>query len=257
MNGGKNMSMEEKELETIDSPAESEEEATPKKKKLLSAKRIEVITAIFLGVTALLTAWATWIGSLHGGNQATNYTRSNNLAAEGNSSYNAAMQLYLSDLMAWNTMIDYQLDADVAKMKGSNEEAKIYEDKLNSYIEHNCSAIMAEAIQQMDDKMTSPFEVEGTTEKYFAEANELLTQSQQLLEEGKQDNKNGDSYNLVNVIYSVVLFLLGIVGIFKNLPNRAVVLIIAIAGVLLATIYMFTIPLPTGFNFLSFFGMGS
>ena len=174
------MSMEEKELETIDSPAESEEEATPKKKKLLSAKRIEVITAIFLGVTALLTAWATWIGSLHGGNQATNYTRSNNLAAEGNSSYNAAMQLYLSDLMAWNTMIDYQLDADVAKMKGSNEEAKIYEDKLNSYIEHNCSTIMAEAIQQMDDKMTSPFEVEGTTEKYFAEANELLTQSQQL-----------------------------------------------------------------------------
>ena len=65
MNGGKNMSMEEKELETIDSPAESEEEATPKKKKLLSAKRIEVITAIFLGVTALRTAWATWIGSLH------------------------------------------------------------------------------------------------------------------------------------------------------------------------------------------------
>ena len=26
--------------------------------------------------------------------------------------------------------------------------------------------------------------------------------------------------------------------------------------VVLATIYMFTIPLPTGFNFLSFFGMG-
>ncbi len=33
-----------------------------------------------LGITALLTAWATWIGSLHGGNQATNYTKSNNIA---------------------------------------------------------------------------------------------------------------------------------------------------------------------------------
>ena len=63
------MSTDNKELETIASETETEEveEATPKKKKLFTAKRIEVITAIFLGVTALLTAWATWIGSLHGG----------------------------------------------------------------------------------------------------------------------------------------------------------------------------------------------
>ena len=74
------MSTDNKELETIASETETEEveEATPKKKKLFTAKRIEVITAIFLGVTALLTAWATWIGSLHGGNQATNFTKSNN-----------------------------------------------------------------------------------------------------------------------------------------------------------------------------------
>ena len=222
------MSTDNKELETIASETETEEveEATPKKKKLFTAKRIEVITAIFLGVTALLTAWATWIGSLHGGNQATNFTKSNNLASEGNAAYNSAMQMYLSDLMAWNTAIDYQLDAEVAKMKGNEEEAKIYEDKMHYFMQQNSSQI-----------------------------NNLIAQSQELLEEGKRDNRNGDAYNLVNVIYSVVLFLLGIVGVFKNLPNRVVVLFIAIAGVVLATIYMFTIPLPTGFNILSFFGM--
>ena len=120
------MSTEEKDLETLSADEETAEETSPQKKKLLTAKRIEIITAVFLGVTALLTAWATWIGSLHGGNQATNYTKSNNLASEGNSEYNSAMQLYLSDLMAWNTAIDYQLDAEVAKMKGSDEEAKLY-----------------------------------------------------------------------------------------------------------------------------------
>ena len=36
----------------------------------------------------------------------------------------------------------------------------------------------------------------------------------------------------------------------------SVVLFIAIIGVILATIYMCTIPLPTGFNILSFFGIG-
>ena len=110
-------------------------------------------------------------------------------------------------------------------------------------------------ITQLCRCISSPFEVEGMTDKYFEESNNLIAQSQELLEEGKRDNRNGDAYNLVNVIYSVVLFLLGIVGVFKNLPNRVVVLFIAIAGVVLATIYMFTIPLPTGFNILSFFGM--
>ena len=43
---------------------------------------IEILTAVFLGITALATAWASWIGSLHGGNQSTNYTTSNNLSAE-------------------------------------------------------------------------------------------------------------------------------------------------------------------------------
>ncbi len=157
--------------------------------------------------------------------------------------------------MAWNTAIDYQLDAEVAKMKGNEDEAKIYEDKMHYFMQQNSSQILSDAMNQMDDSMSSPFEVEGMTDKYFEESNNLIAQSQELLEEGKRDNRNGDAYNLVNVIYSVVLFLLGIVGVFKNLPNRVVVLFIAIAGVVLATIYMFTIPLPTGFNILSFFGM--
>ena len=126
---------------------------------------------------------------------------------------------------------------------------------MHYFMRQNSSQILSDAMNQMDDSMSSPFEVEGMTDKYFEESNNLIAQSQELLEEGKRDNRNGDAYNLVNVIYSVVLFLLGIVGVFKNLPNRVVVLFIAIAGVVLATIYMFTIPLPTGFNILSFFGM--
>ena len=250
------MSTENKELETAVSPAEPEQETETKKKKLLTANRLEIIVAIFLGITALLTAWATWIGSLHGGIQAINFTKSNNLASEGNAEYNSAMQLYLSDMMTWNTAIDYQLDAEVAKMKGQDAEAQIYQNKTEAYIEQSSSPILKEAMEKMDDSMISPFEVEGTTEKYFAKSNELIAQSQELLEEGKRDNANGDAYNLVTVIFSLVLFLLGIVGIFRNLPNRAVVLGIAIVGLALATIYMFTIPLPTGFNFFSYFGMG-
>ena len=233
--------------------SEETKEIKKEKKPLLSENAVEVLVAVFLGITALLTAWATWIGSLHGGNQATNYTKSNNLASEGNSEYNAGMQLYLSDLMAWNTMMEYGFDKVVATANGNDVEAELIQEKLNNYIEQNASSILFDAFNEMTDDMNSPFEVEGMTDNYFITANELLDESRELLEEGQRDNANGDAYNLVNVIYSVVLFMLGIVGVFKRIPNRTVVLLIAVIGLVFATIYMFTIPMPTGFDFSSFF----
>jgi hypothetical protein len=49
------------------------------KPKMTRDALLELLVVILLGVTALL---ASWVGSLHGGNQATNYTTSNNLEAE-------------------------------------------------------------------------------------------------------------------------------------------------------------------------------
>lgn len=228
-------------------------EAAKEKKSFLSENMIEILVAIFLGVTALLTAWASWIGSLHGGNQATNYTKSNNLAAEGNSEYNAGMQLYTSDLMTWNTIVDYSFELDLAQARGDTDAAELIQEKIDHYIEQNGSEILVDAAEKMDDNTNSPFEVEGMMDKYTEDSEALLAESQQLLEEGQSDNAHGDAYNLVSVIYSVVLFMLGIVGIFKKLPCRFVVLIIAVVGLGLATAYMLTIPLPTGFDIASYF----
>ncbi len=228
-------------------------EVKKKKKPWLSENTIEVVVAILLGVTALLTAWATWIGSLHGGNQATNYTKSNNIASEGNSEYNAGMQLYLSDLMAWNTMMDYSFDLSLAEMEKDTAKVELLNEKLENYLKQNASSILMEGILWMNENgEISPFNMPGITDKYFVKANELLSRSREILEEGQRDNARGDAYNLVNVVYSLVLFLLGIVGIFKRLPNRTAVLIIAFIALVLATIYMCTIPLPTGFDITSF-----
>ena len=235
---------------------EPEKKAAAKKKKpFLNENSIEIMVAVLLGITALLTAWATWIGSLHGGNQATNYTRSNNLASEGNSEYNAGIQLYLSDLMAWNTITDYSFEGVIAESEGDDVKAKLIDEKIDKFAEENGSTILVEGIEWMNENdAKSPFDMPGIMDKYLEDANKLLDESRQLLEEGKRDNARGDTYNLVNVIYSVVLFMLGIVGIFKKLPNRFALLIIAAVVLVLATAFMCTIPLPTGFNLASFFG---
>lgn len=226
------------------------------KKSFFTENRIEVFVAILLGVTALLTAWASWIGSLHGGNQATNYTKSNNLASQGNSDYNAGLQMYLSDIMTWNTLMEYSFELELAESEGDEIKAELVNAKLETYAEQNASEILLDGLDWMDaNDADSPFDMPGITDEYFVTAQEELQESQKLLEEGQRDNAKGDAYNLVSVIYSLVLFLLGIVGIFKRLPNRAVVLVIAAVGLVLVTIYMCTIPLPTGFAPLSYFGL--
>lgn len=213
------------------------------------------MVAVFLGITTLLVAWAGWIGSLHGGLQAINFTRSNNLASEGNAEYNVAAQIYLSDLFAWNTIFNLKLDMETAKEKGNDEEAEIIEMKLQKIMKENCSQKLLEAIdwENLESETKSPFENEDFVIGYFKTAKKQLDESQKALEEGKQDNLRGDSYKLVTVIYSLVLFLLGIVGILKDFQNRKVLFIFSVVILCFGIIYMLTIPMPTGFNITNFF----
>lgn len=226
------------------------------KKKKTKEELLEIVTAVFLGLTALTMAWATWIGALHGGNQATNYTTSNNISAEGNAMFNEASQNLMQDMMTWNDIKEARLDYMFAEKKNDKdamEKAEWIEEEL---IADNCSEEFEEAIKWADEQQgnVSPFDKEGYVDSYYKDANEKLKEAEELLETGKKDNANGDAYGLVTVIYSIVLFLLGIVSIFKHIPNRMAILAVSIVGFVVATIYMLTIPLPTGFNIFSYFG---
>ena len=232
-----------------------EKEKNKEKTGILNEKKLGILVAIFLGLTTLLVAWAGWIGSLHSGIQAINFTKSNNLAAEGNSEYNVAAQIYISDLFAWNSILSLQIDMENAREKGDKEEEKVIEAKIQKIMNGSCSPKLLEAISSMNlqEKTNSPFEKEEFVNSYFEKSKELLVKSQQTLEEGKQDNLRGDSYKLVTVIYSLVLFLLGIVGILKDFQSRKLLFIISVGILIFGIIYMLTIPMPTGFNIANFF----
>ena len=86
---------------------EENQNSAPAKKKRSKEDILEIVIAVFLGITALATAWASWIGSLHGGNMSTNYTKSNNLASDGNARWNEASQSLMQDMQIWNMISDY------------------------------------------------------------------------------------------------------------------------------------------------------
>lgn len=248
---------------------ENTQEKAPEVKKRSKEDILEIIIAIFLGVTALATAWASWIGSLHGGNMSTNYTKSNNLAADGNARWNEASQSLMQDMQVWNMISDYQVE--ILYANDTDNADKMYE---NAYkIQFICADNLTEEMAALigydfdfdadaiidwvingEQSTVSPFSDEDFINSYYEDAQAVLAESEEVLAEGQSDNTKGDTFNLVTVIYSVVLFMLGIVGTFRRLPNRMLITGVAIAGFLFGTIFMFTIPFPTGFNFLSFFG---
>ena len=233
---------------------------------------LEIVVIVMLGITALLTAWASWIGSLHGGEQATSYTTSNNVASEGNSEYNAAVQSMMQDMLLWNDVSDMQIDLLVAESEGDLDAYGKTASKVFYKLNDNLSDAMAEQIgwdwaylemdpaeavadwMSKEEALVSPFSNQDFVDSYFVTANELLAQSAELLKSGKTSNENGDAYGLVTVIYSVVLFLLGIAGSFNSLTNKFVVIVISVAAFVIATVYMLTIPMPIEFSLASFFG---
>ena len=248
---------------------QTEQTEKPAKQKRSKDDILEIVIAIFLGVTALATAWASWIGSLHGGNMSTNYTKSNNLAADGNARWNEASQQLMQDMQVWNIISECQVE--ILYAKETEDEDKMQESayKIQFICADNLSENMASLIGydfnydadeiinwvvNGEKSTTSPFDNQEFINSYYTDAQAVLEESEKVLKEGQADNQKGDTFNLVTVIYSVVLFMLGIVGTFRRLPNRMIITGVAIAGFLFATIFMFTIPFPTGFNFLSFFG---
>ena len=248
---------------------EENQNSAPAKKKRSKEDILEIVIAVFLGITALATAWASWIGSLHGGNMSTNYTKSNNLAADGNARWNEAYQALMKDMQIWNMISDYEVEILYANETGDTDQMYESAYKIQFICTDNLTEKMAELIgydfefdaDQIIDwvinselSTTSPFDNQDFIDSYYVDARAVLAESEAVLAEGQSDNKKGDTFNLVTVIYSVILFMLGIVGTFRRLPNRMLITIVAIAGFLFGTIYMVTIPFPTGFNFLSFFG---
>lgn len=229
---------------------------------------LEIVIAIFLGLTAFMVAWASWISSLHGGNMSTNYTKSNNLSIEGNAMWTEASQQMMQDMQVWNLISEFQVGILYGDAIEDEDRMQENAHKIQFICADNLTQDMAAMIDydfefDMDQiidwvlnnekSTTSPFDNEEFVDKYFEEASTVLDQSEAAFQEGLADNAKGDKYNLVTVIYSVVLFMLGIVGTFRRLPNRMLITIIAVIGFFAGTIYMFSIPMPTGFNLLSFF----
>lgn len=209
------------------------------------AERIEFFIAVILGITAVLTAYAAWQSSLYDGNQASCYAAGTAAIADANSLYNEADQLFVQDMNTWNRIVDLRIDIAFAEDKGNSEDAERYQWKLDQIMYDNVSDSLSEAIDWADSQAeyASPFEMEGYSESYYIDADDMYNEGQEKIQEGEKNNNLGDQLGLVTVIYAVVLFLLGIINTFKSTRTKLIITSASIIALVYAVIAMLQVPM--------------
>ncbi len=210
------------------------------------SRRFELFVAIFLGLTAVLTAYASWQSALWGGDQATNYTKGNAYIADANQYYNEASQNIAQDTATWNEISSLRIDLAFAESSGNSDEVERITYKLNQLIYENVSAdaAFAEAIAWADaqEEYASPFEMEGFSQSYYEQANTSYDEGWALINSGAEANRLGDIQGLVTVVLAVVLFMLGIVSTFNNMRTKLVVSVISLVAFIFGIVIMLGVP---------------
>ncbi|MCL2002589.1 MAG: hypothetical protein FWG72_01130 [Oscillospiraceae bacterium] len=215
-----------------------------KPKKALS-EVLEFVVVVMLGITAVATAWSSWQGGLHGSQMDQKYTLANNLSGEANTMYNHGVSQMTQDMMLWNQLMGLGIDYAFAELRGDEEEIEKLDYKYTQIMSDSVSEEFAAAIEWTEgfEDYMSPFDNEDFVLSYFGAYAELYEESEAMMEAGNQNNTHSDNQGLVSVIYAVVLFLLGISASFKGVKEKYILLAVSGVGFVVATIFMFTIPI--------------
>lgn len=207
------------------------------------SKAFEMVIAVLLGVTAVLTAWAAWQGSLYDGNQAQAYTEGNATLADGNERYNEASQTIAQDMDTWNQISSLQVDLAYAEYYGDTDAAEAAQYKIDM-IMYSVSDELAAAIEwaNAQEEYATPFEMEGLIDSYYEDALSVMNMGYAQIEEGNEANQQGDKQGLVTVILALVLFMLGIETTFKNMKTKMVVTAVSLAALIFGIVMMVSVP---------------
>lgn len=207
-------------------------------------KRFELMIAILLGITAVITAWAAWQGSLYDSTQAKYYTLGNATLADGNARWNEASQTLAQDMNTWNQISALQVDLDYAEYHGDADAAEAAKYKLDMLM-YGVSDELAAAIEwaNAQENYATPFEMEGFIDAYYEDATAVMDEGYAQIDQGDEANNWADKQGLVSVILAVVLFMLGIVGVFQSKRTKIIIVSVSVVALLFGVALMLQVPL--------------
>jgi len=207
-------------------------------------KVFELVVAILLGITAVITAWAAWQGSLYDSTQAKYYTLGNATLADGNARWNEASQTLAQDMSTWNQISALQVDLEYADYRGDTDGAEAAQYKLDMLM-YSVTDELTEAIDwaNVQENYATPFEKDGFIDTYYEDASSVMDEGYAQIEQGNEANNWADKLGLVSVILAVVLFMLGIVGVFQSKRTKLIIASVSVSALIFGVAIMLQVPI--------------
>lgn len=160
------------------------------------ARRIQDIIGVFvMSITAVLTAWCGFQASKWGGEMSISFSQASSArvqaaAAEGEA--RAATQIDLSVYLQWA----------IAVTNGQEEVAEYIQDRFTPAFATAFDAWVAEGMVETSPLARDDYVPDGTDE-----AAELSARADVAFQTALENNRHGDGYSLLTVLFALVLFL--------------------------------------------------
>jgi hypothetical protein len=202
--------------------------------------RLEILITVLLGAATVLGALAAYSAALWGGELQSSYARSIAGTNEANTVYLEA----LNDLSAFE-MNDLRDDILYTQWKdnsakGDIEDAAYFFGKLSPGLQKD----LVDNPEDVSEYEKEQQEQLDSINAQFRLADEQHDDADSLMNLGNIANKNGDDFTLCTVLFTVVLFFLGLASLKTKPGIQKTYVVLACVIFVLSLIRLLTIPFP-------------
>jgi hypothetical protein len=191
---------------------------------------LDVMIAIALGFSAVLTAFAAYQAALSDGNTLAGFQ-------EGNAQYGDANQAYIEGYQQQSSDLGLFKDYALAKQRGDKKAAAfIYNDLMDG--------TLPEATDEWEASggdIPSAFEAPAYKIEPYERAKKASAEGDKQYEIAAVQDKIGDKYTLATVILAVALFFGGVAGVTRSHLISVTTTVLAALLVIASGLYMLTI----------------
>lgn len=174
------------------------------------SRGVEIVSAVLLSVTVILTAWSAFESSKWGGAMAISFSQASSSRIQANRAAVEAAEAKQIDLTVYTQW--FQAKAN------QNEEAADYvaarfTDRLQVAFDE---WVGLGGISDPANAPPSPFALESYVVPGTAEIAALDARADSKFEQALRDNQRGDNYTILGVLFAVVLFFAAMATRFTN-----------------------------------------
>jgi hypothetical protein len=199
-------------------------------------RRLEIIAAVILSISTILTAWSAFESAKWSGLQSIAFSQA---GAERTES------------VRFSTLAGQQTAVDVALFTQWAEAIAVENTDLADFLRARFRPEFVEAFEQWiaseplvnPDAASSPFAMEEYQLEAAAEAERLTLAADQLAQEALDHNQTSDNYVLMTVLFAVVLFFVAVGTRFDIVRVRVALISLAAVGLIAGIVILSTFPI--------------